>query len=130
MRAAGARFERLNRITLTLFAPILILTGIGGLTLPASASPMSNAVPYDVFHIGFGVLGVLIVVARRPKAIAAFNAGFGAIDLWQAVAGVTGLFPDRLFALRPADHVAHVVIGAALVVIGMLGVKGVGPRGR
>ena len=123
MRAVGARYERLNRITLTVFAPLLILTGIGGLTLPSRASPMSNAAPYDWFHIAFGMLGAVLVLAKRPKVIAAFNFGFGMIDLWQAVAGVTGLFPDELFALRPADHVAHVVIGGALVVIGVLGLK-------
>jgi hypothetical protein len=121
--AEGAKFERLNRITLMVFAPILILTGIGGLTLPASASPMSNAVPYDVFHIVFGVIGVGVVVSKRPRAIAAFTAGFGAIDLWQAIAGVYGLFPAHVFALRPADHIAHVVFGGALVVIGMLGLR-------
>jgi hypothetical protein len=120
---AGGKFDRLNRITLMVFAPILILTGIGGLTLPASASPMSNAAPYDVFHIAFGTLGVLLVIAKRPKWIAAFNVGFGMIDLWQAVAGFTGLYPARLFALRPADHVAHIVIGAALVAIGALGMR-------
>jgi hypothetical protein len=84
---------------------------------------MSNAVPYDVFHIGFGALGVVLVLAKRPGPIAAFNLGFGIIDLWQAVAGLTGLFPAGVFALRPADHVAHVAIGALLVAIGAQGLK-------
>ena len=117
------RYERLNRLTLSVFAPILILTGLGGLYLPASASPMSNAVPYDVFHILFGSIGVMIVLAKRPKPIALFNIGFGAIDLWQFVAGLAHIVPAQTFALRPADHVAHVVIGAALVVIGALGLR-------
>ncbi len=112
-----------NRIVLLAFGPILILTGIGGLTLPASASPMSNAPAYDWFHIGFGVLGTLIALANHPRAIAAFNLGFGAIDLWQAVAGATELFPYHTFHLRPADHVAHVTIGAALVGVGAMGLR-------
>lgn len=114
-----------NVLVLAVFAPVLILTGVAGLVLPASASPMSNAVPYDVFHIAFGALGGIIVLARRPVPIAVFNLGFGLIDLWQAVAGPTGLFPAELFALRPADHVVHVVIGAVLVAVGALGLRAV-----
>lgn len=116
-------WARRNWIVLAIFAPVLILTGIGGLTLPASASPMSNAVPYDWFHIAFGVLGGLIVLTRAPVPIAAFNLGFGLIDLWQAIAGVAELFPAQPFALRPADHVVHVVVGGILVAVGALGLR-------
>lgn len=116
-------WTRRNFWVLAIFAPVLILTGIGGLTLPASASPMSNAAPYDWFHIAFGVLGGVIVLSRAARPIAAFNVGFGAIDLWQAIAGVTKLFPAQTFHLRPADHVLHVVIGGILVGVGALGLR-------
>ena len=46
---------------------------------------------------------------------------FGAIDLYQALAGLTGLFPARLFGLRPADHALHVGFGLLLVGVGYLG---------
>jgi len=121
-------WTRRNFLVLAVFAPLLILTGIGGLTLPASASPMSNAVPYDIFHICFGALGVVLVLTKQPKAIAGFNLGFGLIDLWQAVAGVTGLPPNDLFKLRTADHAAHVAIGALLVAVGWFGLKALSAR--
>ena len=43
---------------------------------------------------------------------------FGVIDLYQAAAGVTGIFPAQIFALRPADHVVHVALGTLLVFFG------------
>ena len=110
---------RRNLRLLGVFAPVLVLTGVGGLVLPPGSSPMSAAPPYDVFHIVFGALGIAIVyVARAPRAAAAFNLGFGAIDLYQALAGVLGIFPAALFGLRPADHVVHVAIGGLLVAFG------------
>jgi hypothetical protein len=116
-------WTRRNWVVLAIFAPVLILAGIGGLTLPASASPMSNAAPYDWFHIAFGALGVVLVLAKSPVPIAAFNVGFGAIDLWQAIAGVAKIFPAQTFHLRPADHVVHVAVGAVLVAVGALGLR-------
>jgi len=102
-----------------LFGPLLVLTGVAGLLLPARLSLMSNAVPYDAFHIAFGMLGVALVVARSARGAALFNLGFGAIDLYQALAGVTGLFPAGLFHLQPADHVVHVLFGVLLVLFGL-----------
>ena len=121
-------WTRRNFLVLAVFAPLLILTGIGGLTLPASASPMSNAVPYDVFHICFGALGLVLVLTKQPRPIAGFNLGFGLIDLWQAIAGVADLPPNQQFALRPADHVAHLAIGALLVAVGWFGLKALRAR--
>jgi len=112
-----------NRRVLLVFAPILIATGVAGLLFPSSTTLMSSAVPYDVFHIVSGTVGLLIAIAGRPRPIAIFNLSFGAIDLWQAVAGATGLPPAALFALRPADHVVHVVIGLALAAIGSVGLR-------
>jgi hypothetical protein len=86
---------------------------------------MSGAAPYNVFHLLAGAIGVAIVLLGSAPAAAAFNLVFGCIDLYQAVAGVTGLFPARWFALRPADHVVHVVIGLFLAGVGYLGKRSV-----
>jgi len=110
-----------------IFGVILILTGIGGFVLPPG--PMSNATPYNGFHIAFGVLGVALAASKNRRAVAYFNVGFGAIDLWQAVAGVTGLFPFKLFALKTGDHVAHVVIGLILVIVGALALRAMPKNG-
>jgi hypothetical protein len=102
-----------------LFGPLLVVTGVAGLLLPARLSLMSNAVPYDVFHIVFGMLGVALVMARSARGAALFNLGFGAVDLYQALAGVTGSFPAGVFHLKPADHLVHVLFGVLLVVFGV-----------
>jgi hypothetical protein len=117
----GPSWVTRNVQLLTVFAPLLLLTGVLGFVLPASMSLMSGAPPYNVFHLLAGALGLGLVLTRRTGGVIAFNLAFGAIDLWQAVAGVTGLFPAQFFALRPADHVVHVVVGAVLVGVGYLG---------
>jgi hypothetical protein len=106
---------------LTVFAPLLAFTGVLGFVLPADLSLMSGAAPYNVFHLLAAALGLSILVRRSVAGAVAFNLVFGGIDLWQAVAGVAGLFPARLFALRPADHAVHVVIGLFLIGVGYLG---------
>ena len=113
------RTPKLNRTTLLIFAPVLILTGVGGLLGPAPFDLMSNAVPYDIFHIVFGVIGLGCVLSDRPALVRGFNVGFGAIDLYQAVASFAGLFPAALFRYHRGDDVLHIVIGAALVAIGL-----------
>jgi hypothetical protein len=118
---AAADWGRRNLRLLALFAPVLVVAGLAGLVLPPRLSLMSGALPYDVFHIAFGLLGLAIVRARSAPGAAFFNLGFGAVDLYQAVAGVAGIFPAALFALRPADHVVHVALGALLVGFGLRG---------
>jgi hypothetical protein len=113
--------QRLNYYTLLIFGPILILTGVMGLIGPSPGGLMSNAVPYDVFHIVFGALGLGVALSKRPAPIRAFNVGFGLLDLYQAAASFAGLFPAQYFQWRRGDDVLHVVIGAALVAIGALG---------
>lgn len=108
-----------NRPVLAIFAPVLILTGALGFVLPPG--PMSAAPAYNVFHIIFGVLGGAAVLSRRPALIRAFNVGFGLIDLYQALASFLHLFPEKYFQWKTADDVLHVVIGAALVAIGLSG---------
>src|SRR3954463_3121299 len=106
-------WSRRNVVCAAVFGAVLVATGVAGLVLP-DAGLMSAAVPYDLFHIGFGLLGVGVALGRRPRRAAAFNLGFGLIDLYQAVAGAIGIAPAALFALRPADHVVHLVLGLAL----------------
>lgn len=110
---------RRNLRLLAVFGPVLIATGVAGLTLPPGLSLMSGAAPYDIFHIIFGTLGLAIVLARSARFAGLFNLGFGALDLYQAVAGAVGFFPAGPFGLRPADHVVHVLLGLLLVVFGL-----------
>lgn len=109
----------LNYRVLAVFAPVLILTGVLGFVLPPG--PMSNAPAYNVFHIVFGALGGLLVLAGRPGPIRSFNLWFGVIDLYQAVASYFELFPAEYFRWLWGDDVLHVVIGAGLVAIGLAG---------
>ena len=108
----------LNRIVARVFGATLILTGIAGFVIPAKKSATSGAPAYNVFHLIFGGLG--IVASSRRSTARAFNVGFGAIDLYQAVASRRGLFPQRWFRWKTADDVLHVAIGAGLVAVGLI----------
>jgi len=101
------------------FGAILVLTGALALVLPASASPMSNAVPYDLFHIAFGLVGPGCGLARRRALARAFNGGLGASDLYQAVANLAGWWPTALFRYRLADDVMHGALGLAPVAVAL-----------
>lgn len=114
-------FENINYTTLALFAPILILVGILGFVIPASKSLTSGAPAYNIFHLVFGVLGVLLVLNGHIPSMRAFNFGFGLIDLYQALASVTGWFPKARFRWTRVDDALHIVIGALLVIIGVFG---------
>ena len=111
--------KNLNRTVLAVFAPVLILTGALGFVLPPG--PMSAAPAYNIFHVVFGLLGGAVVLAGRDGPIRTFNIWFGLIDLYQAVASKFGLFPIEYFQWKTADDVLHVVIGAALVAVGVSG---------
>jgi hypothetical protein len=130
--ATPTDWGRRNRLLLTIFAPVLIAAGVAGLTLPPGLSLMSGVAAYDIFHIVFGALGLAIVLGRSVRQAALFNLGFGAVDLYQALAGVVGIFPAGVFGLRPADHVVHVVLGLLLIGFGARRLApgaGEGPRG-
>lgn len=108
----------LNRRVLLVFGPVLIAAGILGFLLPAELSLMSGASAYNVFHVAFGVLGLALALRGGERAVAGFNLGFGAIDLYQAAASRFHLFPEAYFRWMTADDVLHVVLGLALVAVG------------
>jgi hypothetical protein len=107
-----------NRTVARVFGATLIVTGVAGFLIPAKKSMTSGAPAYNVFHLIFGALG--LVASRRRGTARAFNVGFGAIDLYQAVASRCGLFPKRWFRWKTADDVLHVAIGAGLVAAGLI----------
>jgi len=113
--------KTLNQKTLTVFAPLLILTGIAGFVIPERYSLMSGATPYNLFHIFFGALGLMVLMMKSELPASVFNFGFGLIDLYQVLASVVGLTPIEYFHWTFADDVLHVLIGFALVLIGGYG---------
>lgn len=76
----------INFITLAIFAPLLIVVGVAGFLVPSQLSLTSGAPAYNVFHIGFGLLGLSVLWSKREWFVSLFNAGFGLIDLYQALA--------------------------------------------
>ena len=118
--SAAARW---NRRVLRWFGPVLLAAGALGFLLPASLSFTSVAPAYNLFHLAAGVTAVLVTRSGSATGAAVFNFGFGLIDLWQAAAGVLGLFPAALFALGLGDHLVHVLIGTALTVLGWKGLR-------
>jgi hypothetical protein len=112
----------MNQLVLAIFAPVLILVGILGFVVPPQRALTSGAPAYNVFHLIFGLVGGVIALTGNDSAIGAFLIGFGLIDLYQAVASRRDLFPKTWFRWRPADDVLHVVVGAALVVVGAIGI--------
>ena len=113
--------KTLNQKVLLVLAPLLILTGIAGFVIPERYSLMSGAAPYNLFHIIFGSIGLLVTMTNSDTLASSFNLGFGLIDLYQVLASVIGLAPIQYFHWTYADDVLHVLIGFALVIIGGLG---------
>ena len=113
--------ENLNYYVLLVFAPLLILVGILGFVIPQNKSLTSGAPAYNIFHIIFGLIGVVIVYMNHDPCIRAFNIGFGLIDLYQAAASFAHIFPEKHFRWTRVDDVLHIVIGAALVIVGVFG---------
>jgi hypothetical protein len=111
----------MSQVVIDIFAPVLILVGILGFVVPPAKAMTSGAAPYNIFHIFFGVVGGAIALGGNDTAITWFLIGFGAIDLYQALAGRLNWFPKKQFQWKPADDVLHVVIGLALVIIGIVG---------
>ncbi len=113
--------DNLNFLILAIFAPFLVLIGILGFVIPAKRSLTSVATPYNLFHMAFGLLGAIVVLSNYEMAIKVFNIGFGLIDLYQALASKTDLFPKTYFKWTRVDDVLHLVVGAALLLIGIFG---------
>ncbi len=113
--------KSLNYVTLMIFAPVLILTGVAGFLLPGDKSLTSGAAPYNIFHIISGSIGLALVLVRREQWIIGFNIVFGLIDLYQALASYTHLFPEQYFRWTRADDVLHIILGLTLVGIGYYG---------
>ena len=114
--------EKLNRVVLYIFAPLLILTGIAGFLIPQEQSLTSGAAPYNIFHIVFGVIGLIMVSSGKPRFASFFNLDFGLIDLYQAVASFLNLPPKEYFLWTRVDDILHVVLGLGLVLIGLYGI--------
>lgn len=110
--------DKLNRTVLIVFAPVLMLTGILGFVLPADMSLTSGAPAYNIFHILFGVIGLIFALSKKASLIRRFNIAFGLIDLYQALASYVHLFPESYFRWTKADDVLHIVIGLGLVLVG------------
>jgi hypothetical protein len=113
--------KSINYITLAIFAPILIVAGVAGFIVPTELSLTSGAPAYNVFHIIFGVLGLLLVWAKKELFISSFNVGFGLIDLYQAMASYLHLPPEQYFLWTKADDILHVLLGLILVIVGAYG---------
>lgn len=115
------KFDNLNYLTLAIFAPLLVLVGILGFVIPGRKSPTSGAPAYNIFHIGFGIIGAFAVLSGSEGAIRGFNIGFGLLDLYQALASFGDLFPKQYFRWTRVDDILHLIIGALLVLIGIFG---------
>lgn len=110
--------QDLNYYVLIVFAPLLILTGVAGFFIPKDKSLTSGAPAYNIFHIIFGIAG-LLVATHHYDQIRWFNIGFGLIDLYQAAASYLHWFPEKYFRWKRADDILHIVIGAGLVLVGV-----------
>ena len=100
------------------FGGLLVLVGVLGFVAPGRGST-STAPAYNWFHLAFGVLGLALAGWGDGTAVRAFLIGFGAIDLYPALASSQHWFPASLFRWTPTDDLLHLVIGAGLVVAGV-----------
>ena len=110
----------IGRWVLGVFAPLLVLVGVLGFLSPDERGTTSTAPGYNVFHLAFGVIGLAVVIWGDRSAIRAFLVGFGLIDLYQALASRQHWFPESLFRWTRTDDLLHVVLGAVLIIVGVL----------
>jgi len=94
---------------------------VAGFVIPARQSLTSGATAYNVFHLLFGFVGLLLVWSAKERLISLFNAGFGLVDLYQALASRLHLFPEQYFLWTKVDDLLHILIGPVLVIIGAYG---------
>ncbi len=67
--------KSLNYRVLLVFAPVLILIGVLGFVIPKEKALTSGAAAYNIFHLIFGALGVLLLILKKEKLICLFNIG-------------------------------------------------------
>jgi hypothetical protein len=113
----------LNQTTLTILAPLLVLTGIAGFVIPERYTLMSGAAPYNMFHLLCGAIGLVLLASKSDLVASVFNFGFGLIDLYQVLASVVGLTPIEYIHWTYVDDLVHVILGFALVLIGGYGIR-------
>jgi len=111
--------KSINYKVLLAFAPLLILIGILGFIIPPEKALTSGAAAYNIFHISFGTIGLVLLFLKNESSIRLFNISFGLIDLYQALASFAHLFPEQYFKWTRVDDVLHIVIGAGLVLVGI-----------
>lgn len=109
----------MNYFVLLVFAPLLVIVGILGFIIPQNKSLTSGAPAYDLFHIVFGLIGILVIYSNHEPYIRGFNIGFGLIDLYQAAASFGHIFPEKYFRWTRVDDALHIAIGACLVLVGI-----------
>ena len=127
LQLSTSNWARRNQPVLRALTMALLGAGAMGFVAPADKGPMCSAAPYNVFHLVAGGVGLRIAMTKNARVASWFNLTFGLIDLYQALAGVSGIFPSRLFRLRPADHVVHLVLGVVLAFVGWRGLSS-GPQ--
>jgi len=115
--------KTLNQKTLAVLAPLLMLAGIAGFVIPEQHSLFSGATPYNLFHLIFGAIGLILITTKNDLWASLFNFVFGLIDLYQVLASVVGLTPVQYFYWTYFDDVAHVLLGFALTIIGGYGLR-------
>ena len=108
-----------NTLIIAVFAPILVAVGILGFFIPPKKAVTSGAPLYNVFHIVFGLIGIALAVTGDDSAIRTFNIGFGALDLYQAVASRRHWWPESIFRWTKVDDLLHVLVGLLLVIVGV-----------
>lgn len=109
----------MNTLTVAVFAPILVIVGILGFVIPPDKAATSGAAPYNLFHIAFGLAGIVVALTGNATVIRTFNIGFGSIDLYQAVASRRHWWPEKVFRWTKVDDLLHVVAGIILVAVGV-----------
>ncbi len=107
-----------RRLVLGGLGAVLVGVGLLGFLAHGERGATSSAPAYNVFHLGFGLLGLGLAAWGDPAAARAFFVGFGLVDLYQALASHQHWFPEALFRWTRTDDLLHLVIGAGLVVAG------------
>ena len=103
------------------FSLVLAWAGLVPLIHPDSAAPTSMAPDLAWFHLFFSLLGFASFAVKKGAWAPWFAVGFGAIDLYQALASASGWFPIHEFRWTSLDNTIHWIVGTALVVLGLLG---------